>query len=155
MHSFHTAAANPVGIAATGTRCSMGRDRRNDVLSALVRGLEAEFGCEAGAALAQRFLEAEEVDFLWQARRCERWIGRYEAGLESGFAISGGVADDAGDGDDEGSIDLDLVAVMGRLAGRWFTATLIVDGEGRPHGLVARRNFARADRARKAWSGTH
>ena len=49
------------------------------ILAALVAGLEIEFGRGAGMALAQRFLDAEEVDFLWDARRDERWIGTYES----------------------------------------------------------------------------
>ena len=42
----------PIGVAS---------DR---VLATLVAGLEIEFGHGAGEALAQRFLEAEESDFL-------------------------------------------------------------------------------------------
>src|SRR3546814_13834532 len=49
------------------------------VMAALVSGLEIEFGRGAGEALAQRFLEAEEIDFHWDAREQERWIGTYES----------------------------------------------------------------------------
>jgi hypothetical protein len=49
------------------------------VMAALVSGLEIEFGRGAGEALAHRFLEAEEVDFHWDARVQERWIGTYES----------------------------------------------------------------------------
>src|SRR3546814_10638515 len=44
------------------------------VMKALVAGLELEFGRGAGKALAGRFLEAEEVDFRWEAR-VEEQIG--------------------------------------------------------------------------------
>src|SRR3546814_20434967 len=47
------------------------------VLETLKAGLEIEFGPGAGAALAHRFLEAEEIDFRWGARIEERWIGPY------------------------------------------------------------------------------
>ncbi|MFN3795930.1 MAG: hypothetical protein ACK4S5_00420 [Sphingobium yanoikuyae] len=49
---------------------------RNDkVVSALVAGLEREFGRGAAEGLARHFLEAEEVDFRWDARSEERWLG--------------------------------------------------------------------------------
>src|SRR3546814_5534473 len=80
------------------------------VMAALVSGLEIEFGRGAGEALAQRFLEAEEIDFHWDAREQERWIGTYES---------------AGDED----FELDRVAIVGRLDGQWFVAMMIVDGD--------------------------
>ena len=49
------------------------------VMAALVAGLEIEFGRGAGEGLAQRFLEAEEVDFRWDGRTRERWLGAYES----------------------------------------------------------------------------
>src|SRR3546814_7858594 len=49
------------------------------VMKALVAGLELEFGRGAGKALAGRFLEAEEVDFRWEARVEERWLGAYDS----------------------------------------------------------------------------
>jgi hypothetical protein len=96
-----------------------GADR---VMAALIAGLELEFGQGAARGLAARFLDAEESEFHWEARTAERWIGRYEA------------ADDV-------EIELDRIAITGRLDGRWFTAICIVDGEGWPHGIVARRLF--------------
>ncbi len=49
------------------------------VMAALRSGLELEFGRGAGAALAARFLEAEETDIRWDARARERWVGAYLA----------------------------------------------------------------------------
>src|SRR3546814_2748235 len=49
------------------------------VMAALVSGLEIEFGHGVGEALAHRFLEAEETEFLWDARDMERWIGASES----------------------------------------------------------------------------
>ncbi|HWW58158.1 MAG TPA: hypothetical protein VN047_14800 [Sphingopyxis sp.] len=92
------------------------------VLDALVSGLEIEFGRGAGAALAHRFLEAEEVDFIWDARIEERWVGTYES-------------------DEEDGVELDRIAIRGRLAGEDFVATMIVDGDGNAHGMIGRRNF--------------
>lgn len=103
------------------------------VMEALVSGLEIEFGRGAGEALAHRFLEAEAVDFHWDARLEERWIGAYESL-----------------GDDD--IELDRVRVIGHLDGRWFVAVMIVDGDGNPHGMMGKRSFGRAGDARKAFA---
>ena len=86
------------------------------VIAALVSGLELEFGHGAGEALA------EEVEFHWDARVEERWIGSYESA-----------------GEDE--IELDRVRIIGRLDGRWFVAVMIVDGDGNAHGMMGKRDF--------------
>ena len=105
------------------------------VMAALIAGLEIEFGRGAGEALAHRFLEAEEVDFCWDARVQERWIGAYES--------------------DDDEIELDRVAILGRLDGRWFVATMIIDGEGAAHGMLGRRSFDSRAAAQKAFGGAH
>src|SRR3546814_3042421 len=91
-------------------------------MEALVVGLESEFGRGGGEALAQRFLEAEEIAFHWDARDQERWFGTYES---------------AGDED----FELDRVAIVGRLDGQWFVAMMIVDGDGNAHGMMGTRIF--------------
>lgn len=101
------------------------------VLAALVSGLEIEFGRGAGSALAQRFLEAEEVDFYWEARCGERWIGAYESMDEEG-------------------IELDRIAIWGRFQEAFFAAMMIVDGDGMAHGMIGRRSFDSAEEAREA-----
>jgi len=103
------------------------------VIASLVSGLEIEFGRGAGAALAQRFLDAEDVEFHWDARIDERWLGAY-ASL---------------DGDD---IELDRVAIWGQLDGEYFFATMIVDGDGNAHGMIGRRGFASEKAARCAFA---
>lgn len=114
------------------------------VMAALVSGLEREFGRGAGAALAERFLEAEETDFCWEARIAERWLGSYAAG-DSGFAS---------DEDEETGSDilLDRVAICGRIDGRNFVATMIVDGDGNAHGMLGKREFVSAKAARSAFA---
>jgi len=109
---------------------SMAPDR---VMAALVSGLEIEFGHGVGEALAHRFLEAEETDFLWDARDQERWIGAYES-------------------TDEDEIDLDRVRIFGRLDGRWFVAVMIVDGDGNAHGVMGKREFGRRKQALAAFA---
>ncbi|MGN8001164.1 hypothetical protein [Sphingomonas sp. 22176] len=106
------------------------------VAATLVAGLEIEFGRGAGEALAQRFLEAEESDFLWDARLSERWLGVYPAR------------------DDEDR-ELDRVAILGRLDGRWFVAVSIVDGDGNVQGLMGRRSFGSERQAREAFVATY
>lgn len=101
------------------------------VTEALIAGLEIEFGRGAGAALAERFLAAEEADFCWDARVGERWIGAYESVEDDGF-------------------ELDRVAILGRLKGRWFVAQMIVDGDGCAHGMLGKREFGSERAARKA-----
>lgn len=103
------------------------------VFAALVSGLELEFGRGAGAALAQRFLEAEEVDFHWDARIEERWIGGYER-------------------IDSDEIELDRIAILGLLDGEYFAAVMIVDGDGNAQGMMGRRSFASIGEARQAFA---
>ena len=103
------------------------------VMTALISGLEIEFGRGVGEALALRFLEAEEVDFHWEARVQERWIGAYESV-------------------DEEDIELDRIAIIGRLDGEWFVAMMIVDGDGNAHGMMGRRIFGRESEARAAFA---
>ena len=103
------------------------------VMAALLSGLEIEFGHGVGEALAHRFLEAEESDFLWEARDQERWIGTYES-------------------TDDDEIDLDRVRIFGRLDGTWFVAVMIVDGDGNAHGMMGKREFGRRKQALAAFA---
>jgi len=102
----------------------------------LIAGLEIEFGRPAGRALAERFLAAEEVDFHWDARVQERWLGAYQA-IE-----------------DEG-LELDRVAVLGRLDGSWFVAVCIVDGDGQAHGLAGCRHCESKVEAEDSYAALH
>jgi hypothetical protein len=111
-------------------------ENTNRVLATLVAGLEIEFGCGAGEGLAQQFLAAEEMDFRWDARGEERWLGSYESI----------------DGDD---LVLDRVAICGRLDGDWFMATMIVDGDGEAQGMLGCRSFRSVNAARRAMATAH
>ncbi|WP_449473734.1 hypothetical protein [Sphingobium chungangianum] len=103
----------------------------DSVVATLVAELEIELGRGVGEALAQRFLDAEESDFLWDARGEERWLSSYE-----------GLGED--------NLELDRIAIWGRLDGRWFMAIILVDGQGMPHGTIAKRICRSRDIARKA-----
>jgi hypothetical protein len=102
------------------------------VMAALRSGLELEFGRGAGAALATRFLEAEETDIRWDARASERWIGAYLT--------------------QEDDLELDRIAATGFLDGCWFVATFIVDGDGNAHGMLCCRTFACSQAASQAFA---
>lgn len=108
-------------------------DAADRVMAALVSGLELEFGRGAGAALAHRFLKAEEPEFHWEARIEERWIGAYP-------------------NRDEDDVELDRVRIVGRLDGRWFVAVMIVDGDGNAHGMLGKRSFRGRSEALKAFA---
>jgi hypothetical protein len=116
------------------TQVSSISEASDRVMAKLISGLEIEFGSRAAEGLAQHFLEAEEVDFHWDARISERWLGAYEA-----------------QEDDE--IELDRIMILGLLDGRWFVATCIVDGDGNPHFMLGCRKFGSEKAARKAFSG--
>jgi len=109
---------------------STGEDR---VMAALVSGLEREFGRDAGAALAHRFLEAERIEFHWEARVEERWVGSYASV-------------------DEEDSELDSVRILGSIDGRWFVAVMIVDGDGNPHAMTGRRQFGHRKAAVRAFA---
>src|ERR1700741_3160231 len=103
------------------------------VMAALTAGLAIEFGSQAGEALGKGFLAAEDCDFHWDARIEERWLGAYECPMDV-------------------DVELDRVAIFGRLDGRWFVAICIVDGEGMAHGMSGRRDFGRRASAHKAFT---
>ena len=102
------------------------------VMDALIAGLELEFGRGAAEALAARFIAAEESDFCWDARVEERWLGAYAAAPEDDF-------------------ELDRVAILGRLDGRWFVAAMIVDGDEMAHGMMGKRCFGSRKAAQSAY----
>jgi hypothetical protein len=90
--------------------------------NAAVDALRAEFG----AILAERIIEAEALDFLWDARVRERYLGQ-----PIGF-----------DFDDEGpSQELSRVAILSVLDGRWYAGMCLVDGEGAAVELLWKRQY--------------
>lgn len=82
--------------------------------------LQAEFG----AVLAQRIIDSEAVDFLWEARICERYLGQH-------IAID--------PCSDEAAEELSRVAIVSFLAGQFYRACCLVDGEGRAIELLWKR----------------
>lgn len=103
-------------------------DRISDTL---VAGLELEFGRGVGEVLAHRFLDSEDVDFHWDTRVLERWIGAYDSADDEDF-------------------ELDRIAICGRLNGEWFCATMLVDGDAQAHGMTGCRQYGSKMQACKA-----
>ena len=87
-----------------------------------VDALRAEFG----AVLAERIIEAEALDFLWEARVRERYLGQ-----QIGWEFDDG----------EPFQELSRVAILSVLDGRWYTGMCLVDGEGAAVELLWKRQF--------------
>ncbi|WP_257538967.1 hypothetical protein [Sphingobium sp. CFD-1] len=96
------------------------------MMEALMGMMDRNIAGELAALIA-----AEEADFLWEARQAERWLGGWE-------------------GCDDGE-ELDRIGIIGSLGGAWFSAILLVDGEGRAQGLLARHDAAGESIARARW----
>ncbi len=94
----------------------------NGVTQARIVALEAEFG----AILAGRMIEAEAVDFLWEARIKERYLGQH-------FDICFPPEDE--------DVELSRMAVLSCLGGEWHAAVCLVDGEGMPVDLLWKQSF--------------
>jgi hypothetical protein len=88
---------------------------------AIVDDLRAEFG----AILADRIIEAEAADFLWEGRVSERYLGQHVASLA----------------DEEMSEDVSRIAVLSSVGGRWYVGMCLVDGEGDAVDLLWKREF--------------
>jgi hypothetical protein len=88
----------------------------------IFEGLRAEFG----AILAQRILESEAADYLWETRLKERYLGQH-------------IDAEMGETDDEE--ELSRVTVLSFLGGRWHTASCLVNGEGSAVDLLWKRSF--------------
>ena len=95
---------------------------------AVVDALRAEFG----AILAERIIEAEAADFLWDARVKARYLGEH-------FCL------------EDGSEELSRVAILSVLACRRHVGLCLVDGEGRAVELLWKRSFDSQDEAEVAF----
>lgn len=105
---------------------------RNGRCDAVVDALQAEFG----AILAARILEAEAMDFLWEARMKERYLGQH-------FDLDTGFEDDIAESS--------RMAILSPLAGRWHAGLCLVDGDGRVIELLWKQVFDRQQEALAAF----
>ena len=104
----------------------------NERCDVLVEDLRAEFG----AILAERILEAEAADYLWEARLKERYLGQH---IDVGF------------GEFEDERELARVATLSFLGGLWHVASCLVDGEGMAVDLLWKRSFDSREAAEAAF----
>ena len=104
----------------------------NGGCEAVVEALRAEFG----AVLAERVIEAEAAEFLWDARVKERNLGQQ---FEVWF------------GDEQGETELARIAILSFLGGRWHAALCLVDGEGMAVDLLWKWSFDDLDDAEAAF----
>ena len=104
-------------------------NRRCDMV---VDTLRAEFG----VVMAERILEAEATDFLWDARVKERYLGQH---IDVGFGF------------DEDETELARIAVLSLLGGRWYVAACLVDGEGLAVDLLWKQVFNGLEEAEAAF----
>ena len=89
---------------------------------AAMNALRAEFG----AVLAERIIEAEAVDFLWEVRVRERYLGQ-----QIGWDFD----------DEDASQDLSRIAILSALDGCWYVGMCLVDGEGVAVEMLWKRQF--------------
>jgi hypothetical protein len=101
---------------------------------ALVDALRAELG----GVLAERVIEAEAADFLWESRLRERYLGQHIAA----------VRDDSGS-----SEEVSRIAFLSFLDGRWHAGICLVDGEGEAADLLWKRTFQGFEEALNAFVG--
>jgi hypothetical protein len=91
---------------------------------------------ELGGILADRILEAEAADFLWEARVLEHYLGQHI---------------DAVPADESTSQDVSRVAVLSLLDGSWQAGICLIDGEGAAVDLLWKRSFDGRDEAEYAF----
>jgi hypothetical protein len=95
----------------------------------LVHALRAEFG----AVLAARIMEAEVLDFLWEARVAERYCGQH---FGQSFELG-----------DDGETELSRVAIVSFLDGSWHAALCVADGEAAAVALLWQHRCQARDEA--------
>ena len=91
---------------------------------------------ELGGILADRILEAEAADFLWNSRVLERYLGQHIDAIP----------------DDERMVEeVSRVAVLSLLDGAWHAGVCLVDGEGAAIGLLWKRTLDSREEAEYAF----
>lgn len=111
-----------------------------DAYARLVEGLRMEFRCADVAALAERIFEAEKVEFHWETRVQERYLGQH-------FPLDYV--------NEEGGEDLSRMAFLSFVAGRWHAGVCLVDGDGCATELLWVRSFDRREDAAEGFARAH
>ena len=108
-----------------------------DAYARLVEGLRSELGCSDIAAIAERIFEAEKVEFHWEARVREHYVGQH-------FPLDFG--------DEDAGNELSRIAILSFLGGRWHAGICLVDGNGCAVDLLWLRSFERHEDAREEFA---
>jgi hypothetical protein len=98
----------------------------------LVDALRAELG----GVLAERILEAEAADFLWESRVRERYLGQHIDCIADVESMAG---------------DVSRVVILSVLDGKFYAGVCLVDGEGAAFDLLWTRTFESFDEAEYAF----
>ena len=99
---------------------------------ALVDALRAELG----GVLAERIIEAEAAEFLWESRLREHYLGQHIDGFNDDFGSSE---------------DISRIAFLSFLDGCWHAGICLVDGEGSAIELLWKRTFQGFEEAELAF----
>jgi hypothetical protein len=91
---------------------------------------------ELGGVLADRILEAEAADFLWESRVLERYLGQHVDAIPT---------------DESMSEDVSRVAFLSLLDGCWHAGIGLIDGEGAAVDLLWKRSFDSREEAQYAF----
>ena|SRR5690348_5895835 len=95
---------------------------------AVVDALRAELG----GVLAERVIEAEAAEFLWESRLRERYLGQhFDAIAEENLSPE----------------EVSRIAFLSVLDGRWHAGICLVDGEGSATELLWKRTFGTFEEA--------
>lgn len=103
---------------------------------AMIDALTAEFG----AHLASKIIEGEALDFLWEARISERYVGRY-----SGCEFP----------EHDTRDDLSRIAVLSNYGCGWRVGMCVVDGEGGAIALLWQQCYSTLDEAQIGLGRAH
>ena len=99
---------------------------------ALVDALRAELG----GVLAERAIEAEAADFLWESRLRERYLGQHVDAIRD---------------EEYCSEEVSRIAFLSFLDGCWHAGICLVDGEGAATELLWKRTFQCCEEAEIAF----
>lgn len=103
-----------------------------DRFPSLVDDVRAEFGDEGLAANVERFIAAEQPDFLWEGRLQEHYMGEW---LQ----------------EDDRAGSLHCILILSHFGGQHIVASVVVDGDERPRFATRQRPYANREAAELAF----
>lgn len=103
-----------------------------DRFAALVDDVRTEFGEEGLMANVERFIAAEQPEFIWDGRFQEHYLGEW-MGVE------------------EGETNLFCILILSHFGGEFFVASCVIDGDERLHSMTRQRSFSSREQAEEAF----